>query len=564
MEYIQKKSADNCVERFILKAADQEIPLSWDRYESQLPLCGFCEAGLSCRDCLQGPCISHPFKDDNKLGICGKDRDILASQSLLRLALKGIMTELDALNDLTDALDKKIVDPKDPASVRQLQSDIKSLLEKGLQTNSEDIPKERFQCWASNRVLPQGIARDVIKAFQKLGGGITSVEGNILWAVRASLLGMLARNLQDRLKGALFGPVNPTGIKVNLGVLAKDAPNVMVCGQISPVIKYLIAHLAKDKNISVTGLSTDPIIPPYTFAPLTNYGAQEIPIITGAIDLVVAGDHYVSPALKELAREFNVKVVSPGSINQTLEEGVLAAEIVRMAEESFDLRRDLLRDIPDSVQEGVFGYSSRTLNIDGIVEAVDKNMIKGIAIFAGSNNVRYTQDKEFVTIAKAFLGKDILCLSEGEASVALAKYGLLNPGEKKACSDGLKQVLERTGDDVPPVIDCNSAEVLMALSRAGKKALKEYPVAAYFAEAGHSTDASRAIAMMAMGIPVYFWPCLPVTGSPRALEALTGFCSRSFGGKLNLVTKRLDAQAKAELFLKSITSPPSMSGKAWR
>ena len=82
MDYIQKKTADHAVEHFLLKAADQEVSLPWDRYEGQLPECGFCEAGLSCRDCLQGPCISHPFRDTNKIGICGKDKDTLAVQSL--------------------------------------------------------------------------------------------------------------------------------------------------------------------------------------------------------------------------------------------------------------------------------------------------------------------------------------------------------------------------------------------------------------------------------------------------------------------------------------------------
>ena len=75
MEFIQKKTADRAVEHFLAKAAEEEISLVWDRFEGQLPECGFCEAGLSCRDCLQGPCISHPFRDSSKAGVCGKDKD---------------------------------------------------------------------------------------------------------------------------------------------------------------------------------------------------------------------------------------------------------------------------------------------------------------------------------------------------------------------------------------------------------------------------------------------------------------------------------------------------------
>src|SRR4030043_1021936 len=112
MEFIQKKTADASIERFLSKAAESEISLVWDRYETQLPECGFCETGLSCRDWLQGPCISHPFKDSDKLGVCGKDKDTLAIQSLLRLVIKGTMTYLDRLCDFGKELKSGKVKPK--------------------------------------------------------------------------------------------------------------------------------------------------------------------------------------------------------------------------------------------------------------------------------------------------------------------------------------------------------------------------------------------------------------------------------------------------------------------
>jgi carbon-monoxide dehydrogenase catalytic subunit len=100
MEFIQKKTNDRAAEPFLLKAAEKGISLVWDRYEGQLPECGFCESGLSCRDCLQGPCISHPFRDaQSKGGVCGKNKDILGVHSLLRLVVKGTMAYLDQVID---------------------------------------------------------------------------------------------------------------------------------------------------------------------------------------------------------------------------------------------------------------------------------------------------------------------------------------------------------------------------------------------------------------------------------------------------------------------------------
>ena len=42
MEFIQKKTADSAVEHFLPKAADKGMKLAWDRFEGQLPECGFC------------------------------------------------------------------------------------------------------------------------------------------------------------------------------------------------------------------------------------------------------------------------------------------------------------------------------------------------------------------------------------------------------------------------------------------------------------------------------------------------------------------------------------------
>ena len=133
MEFIQRKTADRAVSHFLLKAADQEITLTWDRFESQLPECGFCESGLSCRDCLQGPCISHPFRGQSKLGVCGKDKDTLAVQTLMRLVLKGTMSCLDQLNDFVDSVKAGEIKPadKDQSSANH-ESNSKSACERRL------------------------------------------------------------------------------------------------------------------------------------------------------------------------------------------------------------------------------------------------------------------------------------------------------------------------------------------------------------------------------------------------------------------------------------------------
>jgi len=167
-------------------------------------------------------------------------------------------------------------------------------------------------------------------------------------------------------------------------------------------------------------------------------------------------------------------------------------------------------------------------------------------------------------MATAFLQNDILCISEGEASVALAKHGFLNPKmEGIECGKALAGFLKTLGKNVPAVIDCNGAEFVLALAKAGKKAPKDYPVFACFPEANRSIEVVKAMGMVAMGVTTYFWPSLPVTGSPETMKALSDVSAAKFGAKLHVVTKKLSATEKAKLFLNEIDATPSMSGKSW-
>jgi carbon-monoxide dehydrogenase catalytic subunit len=571
MEFIQKKTADSPVERFLTKAAESEISLAWDRYEGQLPECGFCETGLSCRDCLQGPCISHPFRDSNKLGVCGKDKDILAIQSLLRIVLKGTMVYLDQLSDLAKGVESGEVKPKNKGKTDQILKEVQSLLRDGGVQIKKKCPKSFIRCWEETGIIPEGVARDLFKASQKLEGGMTDVEETLLWAFKSSLLGWMAYWLQGNLKRSVFGEYTPAKVEVNLGVLKKEIPNLLLYGYFSPILKRKIAEEAKKKGVHVTGVCTDPLIPPFSFPQVTNYGSQEIPLMTGAVDLIVAGDQYVNPSLMTVAREFEVPIVPAEVLKKEKDLGRFAREIVEKAKKSFDFRRNIPRDIPEAKEYAMMSFSCGNVDAKKVVAALNKGQLKGIAILSGSNNVKYTQDQEMLTMAQEFLKNDILCISKGGASIALAKYGLLNPiWRERNCGKGLSDVLSSLGKEIPSILDFgdgNVVDFLFDIAKAGKKELKDYPIVACFPEANRSSEVVEAMWTVAMGISTYFWPSLPVTGSLRAMEALTNFCKEKFGSKLNVITeKKIDAQAKANLVLKALRGEEGfgLSGKPWK
>ncbi len=574
MEFIQKKTADRAVEHFLSKAAEAGISLVWDRFEGQLPECGFCEAGLSCRDCLQGPCISHPFRDSSKLGVCGKDRDLLASQTLLRLVIKGAMASLDQLSDFAREVESNRSKVKDKTKTARLLREFKILLGQEGGTIKKEFPKSLSERWEESGVAPEGTARDIFKASQKLEGGIGGYEENLLWAFKVSLLLGLTRRLNGELKKSVFGTTSPFQIEVNLGLLKRDRPNLLVYGSLSPLLKQRIAQAAEKRKVHVAGVCTDPIIPPFCFPPITNYASQEIPLMTGAVDLIVAGDQFVNPSLADLASRYQTPILSPGVLNGTRNLERLSSEFVEEARKSFELRRTISRDIPETVESAMIGFSVETLDPKKVAEGLSKGQIKGIAILSGSNNVKFTQDRELTTIARELLREEILCLSEGEASISLAKYGFLKPDPNGIeLGKGLSDFLSSFGKRLPPVLDLGSSEnggvtdFLLSLAKVARKEPKDLPILSCFAEASRSTEVAEALWMVAMGVSTYFWPSLPVVGSQKTIEALSVLCKEKFGSVFHVFTDRkMEPHAKASLMIRDIRGETGLriSGHPWR
>ncbi len=558
MDFVQRKTADIAVDHFLKEAAEKEVPLVWDRYEGSLPQCGFCEAGLNCRDCLQGPCISHPFRDQNKVGICGKDKDILGVHSFVRLVVQGAMGYLDQLADFAQGVEAGRGSLKRKQEATKIIKDMRGLWENGDTEIMRKFSKTLVDGWKATGVYPEGIGRGLFKVSQKLDGGTGNVEETLLWAFKGALTGCAAQMLQGRLKAAVFGNPSPAEVEVNLGILQRGAPNILLYGHFSPLLKQKIAEAVKGKKIGLMSVCSDPFVPPHRFAPVTNYGSQEIPLMTGAVDLIVAGDQCVNPSLAELAKVWKVEIVSTEVLNR---EGLVdfAREIVEKAQEAFDARSGVSKDIPAVKESAVMGFSIKDVNVKKVVDAIQGKKIKGVAILAGCNNVKFTQDHEIVSLARELLARDVFCISEGCASISLAKYGLLNPKQREThCGKGLMSLLSSMGKNLPAVVDLGSCEnsgvtdFLLSMASAGKKQFKEFRIVACFPEANRAKAVARATWTVAMGIPTYFWPFLPVTGSQKTIEALGKFCEEKFGARLHVVIQKMEYKEKAELLIKSL------------
>ncbi|MEN6375256.1 MAG: carbon monoxide dehydrogenase, partial [Smithella sp.] len=88
------------------KAQEDGIETVWDRLKKQQPQCGYCELGVSCRNCAMGPCRIDPFGEGPQLGVCGADADIIVARNLARMVAAGSASHSDHGRDIVDVLHK--------------------------------------------------------------------------------------------------------------------------------------------------------------------------------------------------------------------------------------------------------------------------------------------------------------------------------------------------------------------------------------------------------------------------------------------------------------------------
>ena len=99
MRQVRRKIADPSVRTYLLKAKEEGIKLSWNRFEDMLPQDGFGRLGLYCFDCLQGPCRLNPFGKKEERTICGLTKDDLVTKALYRfIGADDLENDIDELD----------------------------------------------------------------------------------------------------------------------------------------------------------------------------------------------------------------------------------------------------------------------------------------------------------------------------------------------------------------------------------------------------------------------------------------------------------------------------------
>ncbi|MDK9708698.1 MAG: anaerobic carbon-monoxide dehydrogenase catalytic subunit [Desulforhopalus sp.] len=621
------KSLDPAVQQMIAKAGAGNIPTVWDRYAAMTPQCGFGDSGLCCRHCLQGPCRIDPFGEGPKVGICGATADVMVARGLDRAIAAGTAAHSGHAKHLAHTL-KKMAEGKapaysikEPAKLRAVatrlgiattgRTDKDIALEVAKAALADFHEKDTPVLWAATVVNPQrakvltdlglvpkGIDHEVSEIMHRTLYGVDADPVNLLLGgLRCGVADLAGCYMGTDLADILFGIPQPSVTSANLGTLRADAVNIALHGH-NPVLSEILVAAAQTKEedakkagatgVNLVGIccTGNEIMMRHGIPACTHSVSQEMAIVTGAVDAMVVDYQCIMPSVVGVAECFGTQIITTMDIAKISgashvdfsEEAAQAKanEIIDMAIAQFSRRKNKPVDIPAVKTPVVAGFSVETIiaalaKLDAeqplkpLVDNIVAGNIRGVCLFAGCNNVKVPQDRNFVQIAKRLLKENVLVVATGCGAGALMRHGFMDPANVDVlCGEGLKAVLtaigqaNNLGGPLPPVLhmgSCVDNSRAVALTVAVAKYLgvdtHQLPVVASAAEAVSEKAVSIGVYAVAAGLPTHVGVMLPVLGSPLVTQILTDKVKDLTGGYFIV---DLDPASAADKLLAAIDS----------
>lgn len=476
----------------LLKTAQAAgVTTVWDRYEAQLPQCGFGETGLCCRHCLQGPCRIDPLGSTGpKYGICGASADVIVARGLARNIAAGTASHSAHAKHLAhtmlkysrgEAPDYGIKDKdkfnavldrvgivRDGKSEQELAGELAQLALAEFSEREEPpvwlkttITPGRMAKFKAMGLIPPGLDSAVADVMHRTTNGVDADAVNILLGgIKCAVGDYTGMYLATDLSDILFGTPTPVMARANLGTLKENAVNVAVHGH-NPVLSEVIVAEAMGmeaeakaagapEGINLVGIccTGHEVMMRHGIPTATNSLSQELAIVTGALDAAVVDYQCIMPSLPEVAAKYQTAIITTmpiakiaGATHIEFEEehaGEKAREILRLAIEAFKKRDPAKVNIPAVTNDALAGLSAEAIvkvlalidpddPLKPLIDNIVNGNILGVCLFAGCNDVKITQDKMFVELVKGLAAENILILCTGCAAGSFARHGLMTP-----------------------------------------------------------------------------------------------------------------------------------------
>ncbi|TCL37697.1 prismane/CO dehydrogenase family protein [Anaerospora hongkongensis] len=433
MKNVYKKSQDSAVNQVLAAAYRSRTPLIWDRAEAMQPQCGFGRLAICCTDCQEGPCRTNPFSAEQQQTICGRDKQELAARSFLRKASDGAL----ALTKLA------------------------AQYEPGCSFYDEAVSQ-------------LAVSDDEMLAFADTTERLATIG-----RCTNTVLEQISQSRQAAGSGV------PAAVGINLGVLRADAVNIVFHGHVDWQYVLGVQAAARDAAIPVqfSSLCGNELNGNLPLPLLTNYDSQEVPLLTGLVDLIVIGGQCVLPSLVKLAASRKIPVVKAAA------KTVDYAAVIQSAWQAYKNRSSIAAAVPAVSNEAYIGFTidNSAELFQRVTEQFRQGSLQGVVYLGGCGSVANTQDAQPVQLAAALVEAGYLVITGGCAGTALAKAGLCQADGK---------------NEVPPVLhigSCHDAGEFLRIAAYLQQ--NNVPVKALFPEINHNKVLATALGFAAAGIP---------------------------------------------------------------
>ena len=430
----------------------------WDRYEAQGlggspdQRCPFCQGGVRCDLCSNGPCRADVSKD--KRGVCGITGDGMAMRMMLLRNVMGAST-YHYHTEQTIKMLRAVANGKSPFTIKDPEKlrifakrfdipeafsddEIALMICNHFETDFNRkydepshivltlAPKERAETWRKLGIFPGGIYGEMMFATSSC---LTNVDGYYVSLALKAMRLSIATAYQSQIvneycQDILFGTPRPHKMRVDLGVLDPDYVNVLPNGH-EPFLGFAMVQIArqpewqeKAKAVGAKGLriianietgqemiqrwEMDDVFYGFT----GNWIMQEAIMASGCIDLFACDMNCCMPIDPFYAEKYKFKLIPVSQL--VAFEGVReridydpvevegqAAQLLQMAIDNFKERRATVEPVTGlPTREAIVGFSTESIiealggTPEPLIKAMTSGALRGVAGLVSCTSLR--------------------------------------------------------------------------------------------------------------------------------------------------------------------------------
>ena len=508
MSGIRRKSSITQTAEIALATDERGERLLWERYERQLPLCGFTSQGLNCRKCFNGPCRINPFGDEPNQGVCGADRDQIVLENVFCTTLEGV---LDTARTISLA---------ESGDVANDLPDITS-----------DLPVKTREKLIESRLLPVRTL-DLLK----VQNSHFSQKGYLLKTLKdLTRLGLIHYGLLK------MGEASLGEVLRSRGAVTPEGANLLILGQV-PVgllrqLQSQASQRPKEKAVNIFVQGTNG---PSSLNRLADHGSAELALTMNLDALIIGSDAY-HPAVENLAQKFGIPLFLLDEDNKTPD--LIASEAIEHAIHHAQLGSYVtsvkMSPAPDpNAGAQLFGKGQE------VRAALKRGQLGGIVVLLGEANVKQTFFERTLALMKKCLEQRCLVLLGGELG---SQIDLLT---REMGGEGLPREIEGL-----PSLSCFGS--LMEIPRvvaflkclAQEERFDKIPAVVALPEFFRASTWAAAVSFLSLGFAVQIGTSLPFWGSPSLTEVLLKDWPKISGGVLMASPGHPDSQTQAQELL---------------